>query len=193
MIRVIDNFVNTAYYKEIENGVLTNFRWSWTSAISGGTSNLFGFSYELFDAGKSTSRFYEFLLPMFIQAKAETTAKVLLRARGDMTVVSGEQITYEPHIDMPRHKEHINMIFYIGDSDGDTIIYKEKFFPQTPYAEPALPKTLTVEQQVTPKANRLVIFNGEHWHTGQSPKNHSRRVILNLNFAQNDYRMALND
>ena len=126
---------------------------------------------------------------MFIQAKAETAAKVLLRARGDMTVVSGEQITYEPHIDMPKHKEHINMIFYVGNSDGDTIIYKEKFFQQTPYVEPKLPKTLTEEQRVSPKANRLVIFSGEHWHTGQSPKEHSRRLFLNLNFAKDDYRI----
>ena len=127
MIRVIDDFINAGYYEAIETGVLTNFLWSWNSAISGGTSNLFGFSHELFDAGQSNSRFYEFLLPMFLQALGETTAKILLRARADMTVNSGERITYEPHIDMMKHKEHINMIFYIGDSDGDTIIYKEKF------------------------------------------------------------------
>ena len=198
MIRVIDDFVNAGYYEAIESGVLTNFVWSWNSTISGGTSNLFGFSHGIFDAGQSSSRFYEFLLPIFIQAKAETTAKVLLRARGDMTVNSGEQITYEPHIDMPGHKEHINMIFYIGDSDGDTIIYKEKFEPVEVLGEAPsglqdskyeVPKTLTEEQRISPKANRLVIFNGEHWHTGQSPINHTRRVILNLNFANDDYRM----
>tara|TARA_Y100001951_G_C11242105_1_gene241134 strand:- start:400 stop:972 length:573 start_codon:yes stop_codon:yes gene_type:complete len=189
MIRVIDNFVNSAYYDVIEKNMLINFVWSWTDNITGGTSNMFGFSHKLFDAGKPTSPFYEFLLPAFLQAQGETDAEVLLRARGDMTVISEEQITHIPHIDMPMHKEHINMIFYIGDSDGDTIIYKEKFFPQTPYVEPKLPKTLTEEQRVTPKANRLVIFNGEHWHTGQSPKEHSRRVILNLNFAKDDYRI----
>ena len=189
MIRVIDNFVNAAYYEEIEKGILENFEWSWNSGISLINSNKFGFAHGLFDAGKSYSRFYEFLLPIFIQAKAETAAKVLLRARGDMTIISGEQITYEPHIDMPEQKEHINMIFYVGNSDGDTIIYKEKFFSQTPYVDPELPKTLTEEQRISPKANRLIIFNGEHWHTGQSPKEHSRRVILNLNFANNDYRI----
>ena len=110
MIRVIDDFINAGYYEAIETGVLTNFLWSWNSAISGGTSNLFGFSHELFDSG-------------------QTTAKILLRARADMTVNSGERITYEPHIDMMKHKEHINMIFYIGDSDGDTIIYKSIIRP----------------------------------------------------------------
>ena len=222
MIRVIDDFIHPSYYNAIENNVLQNFVWKWSSSISGGnvsidnadSSRLFGFSHLIFDAGKSSSQFYEFLLPFFIQAQSETDAKDFLRARGDMTVISGEQVTYQPHIDMPSHKDHINMIFYIGDSDGDTIIYKEKyslpkknFYPflesepkmnfytgpqvktKLVHSTELVPKTLTVEQQVTPKANRLVIFNGEHWHTGQSPKNHSRRVILNLNFAPNDYRV----
>ena len=216
MIRVIDDFIHPSYYNAIENNVLQNFVWKWSSSISGGnvsidnadSSRLFGFSHLIFDAGKSSSQFYEFLLPFFIQAQSETDAKDFLRARGDMTVISGDQVTYQPHIDMPNHKNHINMIFYIGDSDGDTIIYKEKYSLPVLESEPKMnfytgpqvktklvhsdelvPKTLTVEQQVTPKANRLVIFNGEHWHTGQSPKNHSRRVILNLNFAPNDYRV----
>lgn len=201
MIRVIDDFVNPAYYKAIENCILTNFVWGFSSNISGGTASSFrsfGFSHNLFDAGNPVSQFYGFLSPMFIQAQEETAAKVLVRARSDMTVVSGEQVTYPPHIDMPQHKDHINMIFYVGDSDGDTIIYKEKYFPQElavdsqqakteqVHSTDIVPKTLTVEQRVTPKANRLVIFNGEHWHTGQSPKDHSRRVILNLNFVYND-------
>ena len=214
MIKVIDNFVNASYYKEIENGILgVNFTWHWNASISAATnsnasalyssptnSNLFGFSHRLFNAEKPTSPFYEFLLPMFLQAKGETYAEVLLRARGVMTIISGEQVTYEPHIDISHIRQEpyidtpaqatstVNMIFYIGDSDGDTIIYKEKFFPQEPYVEPQQPKILTEEQRISPKANRLLIFSGEHWHTGQSPKNHSRRVWLNLNFAKNDYR-----
>ena len=195
MIKVIDNFINAAYYKTLENGILNSFVWSFNPSISGAGSNLFGFSHSLYDAGKSTSAYYEFLLPMFIQAREEADAKVLLRARADMTVISGKQITYEPHIDMPEHKEHINIIFYIGDSDGDNIIYKEKISSNLvswrlgEYVAPEVPKILTEEQRVTPKANRLVIFNGEHWHTGQSPKEHIRRVILNLNLAQDDYRV----
>ena len=208
MIRVIDDFVNTGYYKAIEDGVLGNFEWSCiTEVVSDNpdeTASSFELSHFLFDAGKSLSRFSDFLLPMFLQAKEETSAKVLLRSRADMTINTGKQVTHPPHIDMPRYKDHINMVFYIGDSDGDTIIYKEKFFPEIlldelpndqwlsiPQGDLAelVPTTLTVEQRVAPKANRLVIFNGEHWHTSQSPKNHVQRVILNINFGNSDYRM----
>ena len=206
MIKVIDNFVNSAYYEGIEENVLANPSFPWgffcknridniVDAGTDTTSRLFGFSHTIFDAGKTTSPFYEFLLPLILQAKAEIGARVLLRARADMTVILGDQLTYKPHIDMPGHKEHVNMLLYVGDSDGDTIIYKDKYFPsaslaslQLPFVEPKLLETLTEEQRITPKANRLVIFSGEHWHTRQSPKEYNRRVLLNLNFAKDDYR-----
>ena len=188
MIKVIDNFINPAYYKAIEDCLLNQCSWTWLSSITDAeltdkdvTTPIFGFSHRIFHE-KPESQFYHFLLPMFLQAKEEINAKAFLRARADMTVITGEQVTHEPHIDMPKTYGHINMILYIGNSDGDTIIYKEKFSAKEPYSEPKIPKTLTEEQRVTPKANRVVIFSGEHWHTGQSPRNHNRRVIINSNF-----------
>ena len=191
MIKVIDNFVNASYYDVMESNILsTGFPWGFHSSVTNAdikdtSSNMFGFTHMIFDAGKPSSQSYQFLLPMFLMAKEETDGKILIRARGDMTVFSDEQVTYEPHIDMARHKDHVNMIFYVGDSDGDTIIYKETFLPvmYDTYL-PELPKKLTEMQRVTPKANRLVIFNGDHWHTGQSPKEHSRRVLINFNLGK---------
>ena len=205
MIKVIDDFIHPSYYEGIEDNMLgPGFPWGFfcknridniVDAGTDTTSRLFGFSHMFFDAGKAITSYYEFILPLILQAKAEIGAKVLLRARGDMTVNSGDQLTYKPHIDMPGHKEHVNILFYVGNSDGDTIIYKDKYFPsaslasvQVPFVEPKLLETLTEEQRITPKANRLVIFSGAHWHTRQSPKEYNRRVLLNLNFAQDDYR-----
>ena len=198
MIRVVDDFLNAAYYKGLENTVLTSFNWGFNVSISGydvlEDSGLFGFSHSIFDAGISASPFYQFLIPFLLQSSEAAGAKILLRARGDMTVNTGKRITYEPHIDMPAHREHINIVYFVGDSDGDTILYKEKFDPVTPetYTKTSLykvPETLTEKQRISPKANRAVIFSGEYWHTGQSPINHTRRVILNLNYADEDYRM----
>ena len=196
MIRVIDNFVNETYYNAIEEYVLNPpFPWilyylrkNDPNLTLEMTSRLFGFSHMLFDVGKPASQAYQFLFPMLSKASEEIDQKVLLRARGDMTVASRKQITYDPHIDMPQHGSHMNMVFYIGDSDGDTIIYEEKFLGGR-NAEPVLPKSLHEKQRITPKANRLVIFSGEYWHTGQSPKKYGRRVILNINFSTSDYRI----
>ena len=97
-------------------------------------------------------------------------------------------------------EKNISVIFYVNDSDGDTIIYKEKYqsegaslsdpsytsLGKPPNIKPVIPKTLTEEERVTPKANRLLLFNGEHWHTGQSPTKHSRRVLINFNLGNSE-------
>ena len=59
MIKVIDNFVNPAYYSAIEKNMQINFEWAWTPNISGGpirdldldpkNLKLFGFSHMIFD------------------------------------------------------------------------------------------------------------------------------------------------
>ena len=205
MIKVIDDFVNPAYSKGIESAILgENFPWIWCSNISDQTAKSsktsFGFTHKLVNETNSqpVSDFYQFLLPMFLQALELTNASGVIRARGDMTVFSGKQITYEPHIDM--QEKNISVIFYVNDSDGDTIIYKEKYqsegaslsdpsytsLGKPPNIKPVIPKTLTEEERVTPKANRLLLFNGEHWHTGQSPTKHSRRVLINFNLGNSE-------
>ena len=57
----------------------------------------------------------------------------------------------------------------INDSDGDTIIL----------GDPSDSRF----RRVQPKANRLLTFNGEHMHTGHSPKLHKNRILINANFT----------
>ena len=40
----------------------------------------------------------------------------------------------------------------------------------------------TVMDTVTPKKNRLLIFEGRRFHTGHSPMLHQNRVLINSNF-----------
>ena len=72
MIRVVDDFLNAAYYKGLENTVLTSFNWGFNVSISGydvlEDSGLFGFSHSIFDAGISASPFYQFLIPFLLQS-----------------------------------------------------------------------------------------------------------------------------
>ena len=41
---------------------------------------------------------------------------------------------------------------------------------------------LTIDKVVTPKRNRLIIFDGDIIHTGQAPITQNFRHLLNLNF-----------
>ena len=72
-----------------------------------------------------------------------------------------------PHIDM--QFKHFVMLYYVCDSDGDTIIYNEKMISE---------KGFTVQKKVTPKQGRVVLFNGSLYHTAQQP-NHGIRCVVN--------------
>ena len=46
-----------------------------------------------------------------------------------------------------------------------------------------MPDKLEVRDRVSPKANRLVFFEGDVIHTGMSPNRHKNRIIINSNFG----------
>ena len=72
-----------------------------------------------------------------------------------------------PHIDMIY--KHFVMLYYVCDSDGDTVIYNEKKISE---------KGLTVQKKISPKQGRVVLFDGGYYHTAEQP-NHNVRCIVN--------------
>ena len=71
-----------------------------------------------------------------------------------------------PHIDI-NNKIHIVGLYYVVDSDGDTVIYNER----------EESKTYTVKKRVTPKQGRIVIFDGGLYHTAEQPLNNTRCIV----------------
>ena len=70
-----------------------------------------------------------------------------------------------PHIDTD--DKHFVMLYYVCDSDGDTIIYNEKVES----------KEYTVKKSVTPKQGRVVLFDGGLYHTAEQPTKDTRCVV----------------
>ena len=80
-----------------------------------------------------------------------------------------------PHIDL-LDRSHIVALYYIIDSDGDTIIYNER-------KDQGIDANLyTIKERVTPKQGRIVIFDGSLYHTAEQPLNNTR-CIANYNIA----------
>ena len=75
-----------------------------------------------------------------------------------------------PHIDLDEGEEHIVVLYYVIDSDGDTVIYNER----------TKSNTYTEKQRVTPKQGRVVIFEGGQYHTAEQPTK-GTRCIVNYN------------
>ena len=80
---------------------------------------------------------------------------------------------HPPHVDMTI--PHMVLLYYVNDSDGDTIIFNEK------YCYEEIP-TLTVDKVITPKAGSAIIFDGLTYHSSSSPKNTKERIVLNINW-----------
>ena len=84
-----------------------------------------------------------------------------------------------PHTDI--HVDHFVMLYYVCDSDGDTIIYNERcedvndYFNNMNVVENNL---FTIQKKVTPKQGRVVLFNGKLYHTAEQP-NHNIRCVVN--------------
>jgi len=76
----------------------------------------------------------------------------------------------KPHID--NNSPHLVFIYYVKDSDGDTIFYKDD--------------KVTEIKRVTPKKGRIAFFDGSIYHTGSRPSK-THRILINLNFLAHPF------
>lgn len=80
---------------------------------------------------------------------------------------------HTPHIDYD--KEHKVFLYYINDSDGDTI-----FFEETYNGKEIL--EFTEMDRISPKRGKGIVFSGERYHASSSPIQNSYRIVLNIDF-----------
>ena len=70
------------------------------------------------------------------------------------------------HVDDSFMKDNFfSMIYYINDSDGDTVVYKDK-------------KLIGVK----PEAGKVLMFDGKLHHASSSPVKNKLRKVVNINF-----------
>ena len=78
------------------------------------------------------------------------------------------------HVDLPPHLPHVACVYYVNDSDGDTIIYE-----QTINNVPGGSHNVDVKEhkRVTPKRGRAVFFDGSRYHCSSQPTVNYRTII----------------
>lgn len=74
-----------------------------------------------------------------------------------------------PHIDM--NEDHIAMIYYVNDSDGDTFIFNDD---------------MHIIDRVSPKKGRVLVMNGKRRHAAGHPVKNQNRVVMNFNFLESE-------
>jgi hypothetical protein len=86
------------------------------------------------------------------------------------------------HIDMGGN--HIVIIYYINDSDGDTVLFTNKNGNSAESIKDNF-NSINIDnfkllKRVSPKKGRVLIFNGNLYHYGEYP-NEGNRFVINYN------------
>ena len=142
--------------------------------------NKYGFSHTFWHKEKgAVSQYSSFVQPLLFQIMDVVNCDFILRARADMVTWSKDDYIHPAHTDFPY--PNTASVFYINESDGDTIFYNIK--PEDVPKD----KDLKEYDRVSPSPNRLVIFDGDLLHTGCSPTKHKNRILINSNYIKKEY------
>jgi hypothetical protein len=190
MITVIDDFMPKEYFKQLQDFLLnSNFPWYFTpraSKYDPGPSlehavESPAFTHRVYcKYENSKSGAFQAFIPLIDKIDE------LLEHKQELIRLRVALKTYQhgftkdnynlPHVDFPC--PHTSAVYYLNDSDGDT-----HFFDQY-YQGKNEPTNYTITQRVSPKSNRILIFDGLQYHTASNPINSDRRLIANINFIQ---------
>ena len=190
-IVILDNFLPKSFEDEIlYNMSSLEFPWFYNPNISYApevTSRFMmadpqikesdGFVSRLIIDNARVNGFGDLVRPVmyFVEDKFKAKVNYILRARAVMIYKNPMFGNYYsvPHVDDAG--DHLTLIYYVNDSDGDTVIFEDVFEQNLDY------KKKTIAQRVSPKKGRAVLFNGLRYHAGTVPQ-HSNRMLINFNF-----------
>lgn len=163
-MNIIDDFLDKDYHQQllsILNG--WEFPWYYQETLTRGSRAIQAHGFNHWLTHEDSPVFGDLVASM----QQAINATECFRVRADMTLYNPEGYRHEFHVDS--EDPHMVCIYYCNDSDGDTIILGDP--------------TDSRFQRIQPKANRLLIFNGQHMHTGHSPSRHKNRILINANFS----------
>jgi hypothetical protein len=189
---IIDNFLSDNAFKNLTELVLKDkLPWFFGEQTSINPNDNFmtidplavetwGFYHSIYERQENKASFaYPYFEELFsrIEEVFGITRQQLIRARLSMKFQK-EGFTVDnynlPHVDYLY--PHRSIVFYLNDSDGDTRLFDQWFNPNL-----GDPTFFSVQNKITPKANRLFYFNGLQYHTASNPIKHHKRVIVNIN------------
>ena len=181
-IYVFDDIVDKEEQERIKNDMLgRSFPWYFMSDITNPAIMLQkrpGFSHYFVNDYEVNSNRGDLIEKIIDNSVNKINFKLnkIIKCRGFLQIPikldPTETLVDSPHIDIP--EKHLVILYYVSDTDGDTIIYNETFKDGIELPDP---KLMTEKQRVKPKQGRVVIFNGHTYHSGTQSVNDVRCVI----------------
>lgn len=178
MIKTINNFLPANLADEIESIVSHHkFPWYWRPSSAYGISDQgknskdYQFIHLIYYEQSPQSELFELMKPL-LQYFVDTTninIKDVYKIKANLLTpqdLSSEDLQETVHGDIDK-ENYISMVYYISDSDGDTILFDNDG---------------QVLEQVSPKKGSAVYFKSNIKHRATPPRLNKRRMVLNFIF-----------
>jgi hypothetical protein len=160
MIQVYENFLDNDTFTKMQEIFLGDrFPWYWNDSVVSKEFDYgkFQFTHNLWDKlGPTSDNYFPHVTPL-IDA---INPLALVRVKVNLLTQQADQELNWWHIDLPNMN---TAIFYLNDGDGYTVF--------------------ETGEKVYSKANTLVAFDSNIYHTGCSNSD-TRRVLININWIQ---------
>jgi hypothetical protein len=179
---VIDDLIPEADQHRLHSHIMNNAKWQFLTDVSGVEGHMWpshGFAHILKDP--KTNNFSDLYGDIAVTilsrlAHIEGWSNVYYN-RIFLQLPLPEQYRKEHngvHVDLPADLPHIAAVYYVNNSDGDTIIY-DQTINDTPGGSQDV--QLTEHMRVKPKRGRIVLFDGSRYHCSSQPTVNYRCII----------------
>jgi len=208
-IYVFDDMINIEYQQQIKDTLMGNrdfknlsFPWYYTPDVTeaGSSRNqarpALAHKYVTYDyderKAELASEYHQLFVPLLKSACARVNIKDARALQGrsflQFPLNLKDTSIDSPHVDL--FFPHMVVLYYVCDSDGDTVLYNQRYTGKEKLGNlHEIQDQFTERQSVSPKQGRTVIFDGTIFHTAQQPINNIRCVV-NYNLIYDSTKLA---
>jgi hypothetical protein len=171
-VKIYDDLITAGLVNTVEDFILNSGKldFLYFNNATGGypkTHNpCFNHTFTFKDNPQSVqSKFFNQILHHFCHSQ-RLVPKHILQGRVWLTMPSPNPKPFKVHIDI-EDIDHLVCLYYVNDSDGDTILYEED--------------KKTEMKRISPKKGRILFFNGSIPHCSSEPSK-KERAVINFDF-----------
>ena len=155
-----------------------------TVLMDDNTKESIQFTHKLYTEGSFDSEHVEFVMKIMkgLEEKEGIVCTNMLRAKCNLLPQDpsyGTDSYHPPHVDLVNPTDNnYSLVYYVNDSDGDTILFNEQFGDEF--------DNVTIAHRQTPKQGCALLFKSGTYHASTSPMIAKSRVVINIVFEADE-------
>jgi hypothetical protein len=155
-----------------------------TVLVDDNTKESIQFTHKLFTEGSFDSEYVDIVMKIMrgLEEKEGIVCKEMYRAKCNLLPQDpsyGVEYYHPPHVDVANPNDNMySLVYYVNDSDGDTIVFNEKVGEEF--------TGVTIAHRQTPKQGCALLFKSGTYHASTSPMITKSRVVINIVFEADE-------